>query len=170
MFSSFFRGRRESQPQSRSRHLSFDSLEFRDLLTTLAPLALPTDPPVDNAVTAVVVASSSSPTPPAALEGEGDDEPVFNQQSPQSGTPPTITYFTWEMDGSNYIFSGYVTDDKPVEQITVYFGGLVSGTTQVCTGGYFSLGFTWGTQIGYVTAQAQDGDGLWSNIKSEYIA
>lgn len=150
--------RRKSAPNARTRSLHFDRLESRALLATIEPTISATlEPAVDLSLAAETDNAENYFT---------DSDSYTPQEPSQSAGAPTITWLSWEMDGSTFVFYGSVIDDKPVTQITVFFGGLVNECTGVQAGGYFTIEVTWGTQAGEVTAQARDGDGLWSNIAS----
>jgi hypothetical protein len=158
-----FLSRRKSQPKARTRTLHFDSLESRAVLTAIGAAVLPVTEALDDSSVTLQTANGASDLT--------DNDSGYTPQAPsQSAGAPTITWFNWEMDGATYIFYGSVIDDKPVTEITVHFGGIVSGSTEVCEGGYFALAFFWGTEMGDVTAQAQDADGLWSNIATVWAS
>jgi hypothetical protein len=68
------------------------------------------------------------------------------------------------MDANLYTFSGHVLDNGDPSQLTIYFGGLISGAfDSVNSDGSFSFTIELEDPMGYVTAMVLDGEGLWSN-------
>lgn len=159
-------GTKGARTNSRTRLLGFDHLERRELLTTI---------PMETEVeTALVTLAEPVPSEVASL-APSNTESTYSQFSDEGGggggggeevpsTPPFLFDFTWTSESNYYIFTGSVIDDEDPFQLTVYFGGIISGNT--CTVNYdgtFSFSIELESPSGMVTAIVQDGDGLWSN-------
>ncbi len=129
-------------------------------------------PGADAAVTA-------SPTtlpvfgPLQPVEGTAGATPAGLPSGPPGGSgqpllPPLITEFAAECQGDLWRFSGRVLDDKPVKDLTVYFGSLLQGhTTSVDRFGMFEILISLGAApVGFVNAHTIDLDGLRSETVS----
>lgn len=162
--------KKSARTSFRSRRLGFDHLEGRELLTTL-PIA----PVVETELVTLAEPVSSEFAPPSAL-APSDSEPTYSQFSDEGGgggggggeeepaSPPFLYDFAVTYASNLYTFSGSVIDDEDPFQLTVYFGGIISGAN--CTVDYdgrFSFTIELNEPSGMVTAIVQDGDGLWSN-------
>ena len=149
-------------PSRRTRRLAFDTLESRQLLTALESVAATIEPETNTGEAVDVAApldSSGEAVAPSSEDFGGGE-----MYSMESGSAPELLYFDWMVEDNIYTFFGYVTDDADVTQITIYFGGEISGAqTEVYSDGSFFCGIYLESPCGIVTAQAQDADGLWSN-------
>lgn len=161
-------GKKSARTNSRNRRLGFDHLEGRELLTTV-----PIETVVETALVTLEEPVSSEVAPPSEL-APSNTESTYSQIGDEGGgggggeeeptSPPFLFDFAVTYASNIYTFSGSVIDDEDPFQLTVYFGGIISGAfCNVDYDGRFSFSIELENPSGMVTAIVQDGDGLWSN-------
>jgi hypothetical protein len=94
-----------------------------------------------------------------AAEGESD--------------PPVISNFVGQdQGGGNWLMTGTVTDDGPVEGLPVYinFNGMYQGVVYAAADGSFSYSLSIGNDYGIVDATAYDADGMNSEAAMYYVS
>ncbi len=158
----------------RIRRLGFDHLDRRELLT-VAPLGPVLETPVELITDGSAVPSEVGPpidAPPTDSEsysqmtdGSGGDEGGGGgSEDPPQTSPPFLYDFVFGEQSGIYTFSGSVIDNEDPFNLTVYFGGIISGAMcSVDYDGHFSFSIELENPTGMVTAIVQDGEGLWSN-------
>lgn len=166
--------KKSAGPIARTRRLGFDQLDRRELLT-VAPLG----PVLETAPVELVTDASTVPSEVAPpIDAAPTDTETYNQTTDDSGggeggggsedppqpSPPYLYDFTVGNQDNIYTFSGSVIDNEDPFNLTVYFGGIISGAMcSVDYDGHFSFMIELQNPSGMVTAIVQDGEGLWSN-------
>jgi hypothetical protein len=191
-FANWLGGGKSSRSESpkRYRRIGFDQLEGRELLTS-APIPslisidltqfvqkvvqeMGTSPAATSMDAGEIVDSGTSDIVPAedlsSSEGEPTESDVDQSPMESEASPPSLYDFDWYSEDNLYTFTGFVFDNGDPFELTIYFGGLISGATcWVDYDGHFSFTIQLDDPVGVVTAIVQDGEGLWSNEASVYI-